>query len=582
MCGIFGFWLNRELNNHDIKLGKSGTQKLNYRGPDNLGFYKDDKKGLFLGHTRLSIIDLSIKANQPMQKHGLIITFNGEIYNYLEIKKVLKSKGYKFFTDSDTEVILSSVDCWGIKAIAKFDGMFSFALFKKDKLYLVTDLFLEKPLYVYSSKEGVYFSSEPQVLSKIFKIEKDEGIINNYNFISLGFLENGETGFKNLISLKPSTIREYKSSSKFIERKYWELPKFSYNSGLSMTENFIDEFMDLLLSSLKIRLRSDVPVGVLLSSGLDSTIVSTLIKKELKKDITAYTVSFDKKFDESIQASLIAKYLGIEHKVYKYTENFPSQEDLLLNIYGMPNDNTTAIAVKLISKIMKKNVKVVLSGIGGDELCLGYNKYKFISSNYYYFHLPQSIRKLLDFLKVLKIEKLDRALYYIDGSDSWRMTAIKNGESLASLKNKFVKLKNEIENENNNDFLINVKNFDLKQTLPFSYLPSIDRGSMREGLEVRTPFLCKALFEKVALLKQKELLDSNKVLFRKILRRYLPKELLNTQKVGFVVPNRPKKTIIKSSIVKKSMKNLFEKFENSKDYNSIRIYSRLQILNNFF
>ena len=172
MCGIFGFFLNRKLNDLDIIKGKKQTEYLNHRGPDGKGFTHIKDQGLFLGHTRLSILDLSSKANQPMKKHNMIISFNGEIYNFLEIKNFLISKGYSFFSKSDTEVLLSAFHYWGVDAVKKFDGMFSIALYMNRKIFLISDYFLEKPLFYYSNDDGVFFSSEPKCIINILGLKK--------------------------------------------------------------------------------------------------------------------------------------------------------------------------------------------------------------------------------------------------------------------------------------------------------------------------------------------------------------------------------------------------------------------------
>ena len=188
MCGIFGFWIKRKLDQKDILFGKKLTAGLRHRGPDGINYFWDKNKGLFLGHTRLAIIDLSTEAGQPMTKHNMVISFNGEIYNYLEIRNFLEKKGYQFITKSDTEVILSSFDFWGIEAVRRFDGMFAISLFMQNKLYLITDNFLEKPIYCFDNNDGVYFSSEPQILIDNMNIDKSSGLSLSRVSLSKRFL----------------------------------------------------------------------------------------------------------------------------------------------------------------------------------------------------------------------------------------------------------------------------------------------------------------------------------------------------------------------------------------------------------
>ncbi len=579
MCGIFGFWLKRELNELDIKNGKKCTSYLNHRGPDGIGFNYIKDKGLFIGHTRLSILDLSVNATQPMMKHNMIISFNGEIYNYLELKKFLITKGYSFFSESDTEVLLSSFDYWGLDAVKKFDGMFAIALYRNKRLYLISDNFLEKPLYYSQSRTGIYFSSEPQNLVFLLKLKKK---IHNINtFISLGFYENGKTGYESLDSLPQSSIIEFSSDGKKKMRKYWEIPLFNNPTNKNLKNQFLDEFTETLITSIKRRLRSDVNVGLFLSSGLDSTLIATLLKFELKKDIDTFTFSFPGTYDESIEVEQFCKYLKLNNKLFKPQKLNSFDEKLLLQIFSYPNDNSTSISIKRMCNKIKKNYKVMLSGIGGDELTLGYNKYQFIKKYDFLYRNSTFTNFLINSLNLTKIKgkKIDLFKYYFGGNDSWKLIALKNGNSLKKHKKDFDNINLKI-NSNSKNFLIKLFEFDVHQTLPYSYLSAIDRGSMNESVEIRSPFLNKKLFQKINEINPSFLVSNQKIIFRRILERYLPAKLIKNQKKGFI---KPVNTYSKGNLkLKKELKVYYNDFINETDYNSSKILSRLNLINTFF
>ena len=578
MCGIFGFFLNRKLNDLDITKGKKQTEYLTHRGPDGKGFSYIKDKGLFLGHTRLSILDLSSKANQPMKKHNMIISFNGEIYNFLEIKNFLISKGYSFFSKSDTEVLLSAFHYWGVDAVKKLDGMFSIALYMNRKIFLISDYFLEKPLFYYSNDEGVFFSSEPKCITNILGLKKKN--LNPINFVALGFIQDGKTGFNNIKSLSQATIIEFDKNKNKKIKKYWRFPIKKFSEKRKIDSQFLDEFTDLLILSIKRRLRSDVNLGLFLSSGVDSKLIATLMKFELKKNIDTFTFSFPGSYDESRDVRSFCNYLNINNRNFYSKKNRDFDEKLLLNIFSYPNDNTTSISINTMCKSIKKKYKVIISGVGGDELTIGYNKYHFIKKFSYLYNNPNFSNALVNLINLFGINSKKTKLlnYYFRGSKSWKLTALKNGNSLEFNKDLFDSISFNNLRDNSGCFLTDILNFDLEQTLPFSYLSAIDRGSMREGVEIRTPFLNKVLFEKISELDISKLIMNKKVLCKKILSRYLPEKLINNKKRGFVQPVYTSKT--KNNKFKK-LSNFSYKLEGE-DYNSMKVISRINLINSFY
>ena len=389
MCGIFGFILNEPLQDKEIAEGLSHTKSLSHRGPDHLGSWFNKEEGIFLGHTRLSIIDLTSDSHQPFYNENSHLVFNGEIYNYRELKRSLISKGLAFRTEGDTEVLSNYLKEYGGDRLEEIDGMFAFAYYKEKSLILATDVFGEKPLYWYQNEKGFYFSSEPAPLISLLglKLNPNKTLIKEFN--TLGYLSAGKTFYEGLVSCEPGSFLEVKQNQKVNKRVYWKKPEFFEEKGRihPLGESEIDEIHSLIIESLRNRIYSDVPMGLFLSSGIDSSLIGCLLKRELNLDVLSLTVSFDKGLvhDESDQAKRISKFLDLNHIIVdSESEDSYSSLHNLTSIYGEPNDNSTAISVRQMSKIAKNYFTVAFSGTGGDELFFGYGKHNFLYKNNYF------------------------------------------------------------------------------------------------------------------------------------------------------------------------------------------------------
>jgi len=551
MCAIFGFYLNRELNINDINLGKKALTMLEHRGPDDSGVWFNKKEGIFFGHNRLSIIDTSSLNKQPMSHNGTTLIFNGEIYNFEEIKKKYKNKFPKFKTRGDTEVLLKSFHYNEKKTFDYLDGMFAFACFKDKKLFLAVDHFGEKPIYYAKLQEGIYFSSEPKPLIELLKLSPNEDEKLKMEFMLFGYINSPNTIYQNLFKLEPAHYIECIKQNREIrlnKKKYWEAKRRSFNSGSiqPIGKDKIQNIKDILLNSIKSRMISDVPIGLFMSSGIDSILIASLIKKELDQNIDAYTVKFDstKVHDESPYAKKIAKFLGLNHITIStnYKKNY--NLDSLLELYSLdPNDNLTIFSVFAMSQLAKKNIKVALCGIGSDEIFLGYNRYSFF---YKYIDLIKklknfsSIINLMDNLSKNKFKKfhilnknflqVDKKNIYLNHVNRNQLQVYKE-DLITSISDKYF-------SGNLENFLEEMTDFDLKYKMPNSYIPAIDLGSMKAGLEVRSPFLNKNLYEYITEnIDQRSLLEfGSKNILKVILKEYLPKKYLNLPKRGFVFP----------------------------------------------
>ena len=545
MCGVFGFWLNRSLTPDDLGLGRMALSMLAHRGPDGEGEWFDKEKGIYLGHRRLAIIDTTELSSQPINIGEHVLSFNGEIYNFLELRKKLEYEGVTFRSEGDGEVLLQAWRQWGDKALDSFDGMYAFALYDGVQIHLVTDPFGEKPLFVLQASDGVYFSSEAHVLIDLFKLEFTPDESDIAAFMCLGFIPEGKTGFDKLTALTPANHYRIRNGSINDSCCYWSQPETSVGNGnvKELNESELDSIHEVLLESLSLRMRADVPVGVFLSGGVDSALVASMVAKDLDIQVKTLTVAYPDGVDESPEAARIAAHLGLPHVVVDSSDdglwkNAPQQ---LKRMYGSPNDNMTALSVYQLSTLARKHMTVALSGTGGDELFYGYNKYHFLYKNRNAYRWLSPVVNTLAFLDPLlgSVKQWQMAIKYLRGSSDWQYLSLKNngqGQLLREVTDKSF-WQGYLLSAEGRDLALRVRDFDITKTLPGSYIPAIDRGSMRASLEVRTPFLSRKLLETVCQMDQRSFLAyGQKEVLRKILARYIPRNLTDLPKRGFVFP----------------------------------------------
>ena len=409
MCSILGYF-NTALSIEEVE---GLNAKLKHRGYDNstVKKYLFKEKNLFFGHNRLSIQDLSSKANQPMENERFAIVFNGQIYNHLELRKALKFKD--FDTHCDTQTLLFAFDEWGIeKTLNTLNGMFAIALFDKLKrrLYLMRDRVGIKPLY-YTFQDGeLAFASELKGFAKHLKDQVSQKAL--IQFISLSYIPADNSYYEGIHKLLPAHYLAF-DGERITTHRYWSLPdrsdaSISFDEACSQTD-------DLLRSAVRYRLLSDVKVGAFLSGGVDSSLVCAIMQQESTQKIKTFSIGFeDQKYDESPYAQRIANFLGTEHHTYhcrpcdilEMIENFGS-------IYDEPFGDASSLPMMLLAQKTKAEVDVALSGDGGDELFLGYDRY-FFTTEYHQklSQLPQFLRSFLAFLfKHSRIDRLEKMSY---------------------------------------------------------------------------------------------------------------------------------------------------------------------------
>ena len=593
MCSILGY--------HTSKLSKEEIAKLNlsmsHRGPDNSTTkeYRFKNKPLFLSHNRLSIQDLDPKANQPMENDRFVIVFNGEIYNHLELRKECS---YNFKTNhSDTETLLALFTQFGIEnTLSKLIGMFAIALFDnvEDKLYLIRDRVGIKPLYYTFQNSEFVFSSELKGFSSHLKQHKSEKAL--IQFMSLGYIPNDSSYYQDIYKLKSAHYLIFDGDNIEIKR-YWNLPQkhidISYQDAIVETKRLIE-------SSIKYRLVSDLEVGSFLSGGVDSSLVSAIMQKNYNKSIKTFTIGFeDKKYNEALFAKDVAKHIGSDH--YEYIFKVNDVLALLENFdryYDEPFGDASALPTMLLSQFTKDKVTVALSGDGGDELFLGYDRY-FITQKYYnlFNKFPKFTRDILSFLFKYsnqdKLEKISYPLKYLNSQNLYAIlnTSIKPWE-LESIFDKefiynsfdnldFLSLQ-EIEVQNSKDIIDNFSRVDFYRYLPDDILTKVDRASMRYSLEARVPLLDHRVVEfAYSLPTDIKLKNGAKSILKDILYQYVPKELIDRPKMGFGVPLKEwfrdeLKDILYSKIEllddrfnKDYIKKLFDEHQKGKNYSYI-------------
>ena len=603
MCGISGFLnFNNYFSHNDLKrFSLSMSSTLERRGPDSFGIWIEKTQKIALSHRRLSIIDLNERSNQPMQSQNrrYVIVYNGEIYNYLELKEKLKKKNIRFKTDSDTEVILEAITEFGFDdAIKKLDGMFTMAVWdnKFKDLYLVRDRIGIKPLYYYSDSKSFAFASEIKALKELpwlnFSIDKQA--LSSY--VRLNYVPSPYSIFRKIKKLEPGKILKINLNKKISIRKYWDLTVVARRQ--SFDKSLLNKFDLELLIEKKIRnhLISDVPLGVFLSGGIDSSLIAILSQKNSKKKISSFTIGFNEQgYNEANDAKKISKIIGTNHyeKYFSYDEFERLIENIVLS-YDEPFADSSQLPTMLLSEITKKKVTVALSGDGGDELFGGYYRY-FMAENYkkFIFDQPLIFKNLLsklihnlpiNFWNNLGIfipkkfggrqfgDKLYKLAKLLKESDEncFYERIISNYNDLSELLLCPEEKKNKLFDRHINmlfpDLIERMQIVDTLTYLPDDILTKVDRASMFNSLEIRVPFLDHNIVEFAWNLpnNQKIKKGNGKIILKKILEKYLPKNLIYKPKMGFGIP-------LGKFIVDK-LKDEIEFFLNSKEVKNQNLF----------
>lgn len=561
MCGIAGILSKSQISEGDKKLLKEMGDLMTHRGPDGEGFYFDSTIGLV--HRRLSIIDLE-GGKQPLcNEDGTVwVTFNGEIYNYVELRDQLIQKGHKFVTSSDTEVIVHLYEEKGDDFVNDLRGMFAIGLWdaRNKRLLLVRDRLGKKPLFYATLKDRVVFASELKALLPVPGLSRDIEPEALVDYFSLLYVPAPKSIYRQVRKVRPAHLVVFDSQG-MRERSYWDI-EFGESEHRSESE-WCEELLHVYQEAIRIRLRSDVPLGAFLSGGVDSSSVVALMSRMNGRKVNTCSVGFDEKeFDESAEAAAFAKRFNTDHYEERVRPSALSVLDRLAWHYDEPFADSSAVPTYYVSQAARRHVTVALSGDGGDENFAGYRRYHHdVVENRCRAYIPDSIRAPVFGILGRLYPKLDWAPQMFRAQATFRamsrspvegyffsISAIKP-EMLANLFTKDfqrtveryspVSMFEEIYNRHPRaDHLSRLQYLDIKTYLVDDILVKVDRASMAVSLEVRCPILDHKFMELAARipssLKLKE--GQGKFIFKKALAGVLPAEVLTRRKQGFAVP----------------------------------------------
>ena len=565
MCGISGFV---DFNKRsDLGILKSMTDVINYRGPDDEGtFIKEWPHSITgLGHRRLSILDLSPLGHQPYHYKNLSMVYNGEVYNFQEIREKLVKKGYSFKSNSDTEVIIKAYEAYGIRCVDEFIGMFAIALLDHDKemLYLVRDRAGVKPVYYYWKNDVLLFGSELKSFHQhpLFVKELDYDSLSLY--FQYSYIPAPYTIFKNAYKLKPGHILELDLKRKDIkDYAYWSVLDHYNKPKLNISYQDAEaEVEKLMKSAFEYRMVADVPVGVFLSGGYDSSAVAAILQAGRTEKLKTFSIGFDvEKFNEAPHAKKVAQHLGTDH-----TEHYCTHKEAfdiipkLPDIYDEPFGDNSIIPTTLVSQLAIKQVKVALSGDGGDEIFAGYPKFG-MSLNYtrqFPGWFQSFMSKGMGLIDPDNIPGTKRAFNFATRYRKMQMIWSKQDPLYAMkiisqfnteeelrkrLKHPFQLRKTDFdlngEINSSNDDVNRMLAVDFRTFLVDNNLTKVDRATMSVSLEGREPLLDHRIIEFAAQLPSSYKFDKGrtKIILKNIVHKYIPQQVMERPKMGFIVP----------------------------------------------
>ncbi len=556
MCGIIGEISNKSIVSTEW-IDKAGIV-IHHRGPDNFSSWVSKEKKVAFGHNRLSIIDLSNDGNQPMFStcSNYVIIFNGELYNYKNLRKELIGKGLSFKSRTDTEVLLNSYKYWGESCLQKLEGMFAFAIYDKKKniILLARDKAGEKPLYLYYGLNSLSFCSELKGLLENPKINKILSRKSLAQFLHQGYVSGNDSLIRNIKKLKPGQYLKYDlSNGNILIKKYFFIQSQEKNMNDYPEENILNSLINLFDKSIKNQLNADVPVGVLLSGGIDSSLI-TAFASQNKNRLNTYTFlnNMDKDDFELKNSRIISKSFSTNHNEIFYSDVNVSIMNEISNFIDEPIFDSSIIPTYLITKEIKKYCTVALGGDGGDELFGGYDHYpRVLKLKKINKIIPIFLRKKISEIsnktlplgfrgrnwlnmisKNFKDDHLDFAVYF----DERNCEKIIDKRKLNFNKDKSDQ---NIDIIKSDDIIYKACIQDFNNFLPEDILAKNDRFSMANSVELRSPFLNTEIINFVfGKLHSKYKVNSveKKIILKKIASKVLPKDFIFNKKRGFSIP----------------------------------------------
>ncbi len=551
MCGILGQISNKEINTEKFI---SALNTMIHRGPDSYGIWKNEMHNIFFGHRRLSVIDLNENAGQPMKSEDgkLIITYNGEIYNFKKLREELIKKGHRFLTHGDTEVILHAWKEWGIKSLEYLQGMFAFAIYDvtQQKIFAARDRAGEKPFYYSLKNQTFSFASELKALIKLYNESPQINHASMNCLLGMGYVPGNRSIFNDYHKLLPGHYIEYDLKKETATSEaYWKLPFFEKTT--SSTNQLMNDLDSMLLNSVSGQLQADVKTGILLSGGLDSSLI-TSYASHLKSDIHTYTVTFPGyKNNEAVYAKMISDYFGTTHTEIETDKAEPELLFLLAKQFDEPIADTSILPSYLLSTAVKKHCTVALGGDGGDELFGGYDRYQQWNKMQQLFgKFPKIARTAFSETINLILPIGYKGKYYLQQIGADFKNSIPLVDSFMNLKERKTLTKGRLTPCSTELIKIDLMDgglnlsdramrADYHSYMTDDILVKSDRSSMLASLETRAPFLDKNIIE-FAFSKVPTNLKVNtsekKILLKMLAKQKLPTNFDFQRKQGFVPP----------------------------------------------
>jgi asparagine synthase (glutamine-hydrolysing) len=559
MCGIAGFISkeNNQINEREVMLDAM-CKIITHRGPDEQGTTVEGRAAL--GMRRLSIIDLK-SGQQPIYNEtgDKFIVFNGEIYNFRELKLELESLGHHFKTNSDTETILHAYEEFGTNCLEHLRGMFAFAIWDKndESLFIARDRVGKKPLFYSKTKHGEFvFGSELKSLLQHGDVSREIDLPALDSYLTFGYVPEEFCIFREVTKLLPGHFLIYKNGQITTE-KYWD---FTYGKPVNIKSEaeYIEELQRIIKEAVKIRLISEVPLGAFLSGGVDSSSVVAMMSQILETPVKTFSIGFNEdSFSELKFARMAAEHFGTEHHEFVVTPDLVGIIDDLVWHFDEPFADSSALPTYMVSKMAREYVTVALSGDGGDEVFAGYTRYVNDKKRRGFEKLPKAIRQNVlqkiseklpsgtfgkNYLYNTSLDAVDRYIDSVSHFNKLRRKSLYSNEFLAKLGNDFgaaeavfEQLASSVSTGNEVDNLLYL---DSKTYLPSDILTKVDRMSMATSLEARVPLLDHKLIEFVTQIPSELKLKGleTKYIFKKAMEGIVPKEILYREKQGFGVP----------------------------------------------
>lgn len=562
MCGICGIFDPNTSGKVSRTLLESMNSSLERRGPDDEGYYVSDHVGLAM--RRLSIIDLNGGAQPVSNEDGTLwIVFNGEIYNFMELRKDLIELGHRFRTESDTEVIIHLYEEMGENCVDRLNGMFAFGLWdsREKRLLLARDRLGIKPLFYSITQDGIlYFGSEIKSLLKA-PVDRSPDYQALYDYMSLMYVPTPSTAFRNIRKAPPASVTLC-SFRGITTRTYWDIPIPDINTTYDLKRDYETEVIGLIERSVSSQMVSDVPIGAFLSGGLDSTTIAAVMTRNLKSKLKTFTIGFDRKtYDESYEARLVAQTLGCEHTEQMVSPDMVESIPGLLDYFDEPFADYSAIPTFLVSKLAVSSVKVTLTGDGGDEIFAGYPTHVAYKISKIFRSLPQWLKthliNPLVFALPASMERISfdyKAKRFVTGADLpfdrghywWKVIFNEDQKKelltpdfiRSGLQDSFHTFERHFNTVRHAHPLNQLLYVDAKTFLLDDNLVKVDRMTMANSLEARVPLLDHELVEKVAMMPPhvKTRLLQTKRLLRRAVSKLLPPKIRRGKKKGFTPP----------------------------------------------